>query len=269
MEPNLQHDDLLRNGSVRIAVVGTLAILALFLFVETAQVATNIGRPANPATDTITVTGSGKATAAPDIATIDFTVMKSSPTVAAAQEAVTTQTNDALAYLKQQGIADKDIRTTSYTISPEYAYPQPCLPGSLCPAYVDSSPRITGYQVSHSIEVKVRDLDTVGALLGGLGEQGVQNLYGPNFALDNPTAGADAARADAIANAKQEAQILAAQLGVRLGRIVNFSESPGYYPYPVAYGKGGATADSAATPPSVPSGENEYDSTVSITYEIR
>jgi hypothetical protein len=116
----------------------------------------------------------------------------------------------------------------------------------------------------------MRDLSAVGTLLGGLGKLGVQNVNGPAFALDNPTAGSDAARADAIDNAKTQADLLAKQLGVHLGKIVNFSESSGGYAYPVAYGLGMMSADSKAAPtPSVPTGENTYNASVSITYEIR
>lgn len=254
---------------IRIAVLGVFAILALFLLAQTIQAAQDFGRPANPATDTITVTGNGQATMAPDIATVTFTVQNTATAVADAQSKTTKQANSAIDYVKSQGIAEKDVSTLSYDISPQYSYGQPCAAGELCPNYYPGSPKITGYQVSETIQVKVRDLDSVGTLLGGLGDQGVQNVSGPSFALDDPTAGNDAARADAIAKAKAQAATLASQLGVRLGKIVNFSESTGSYPYPVMYA-GGATADSAkSVAPQVPTGENTYNSTVSITYVIR
>ncbi|HVM58797.1 MAG TPA: SIMPL domain-containing protein [Candidatus Paceibacterota bacterium] len=261
--------NIFADRGIRIAVLGVFAILALFLLAQTIMAAENFGRPANPATDTITVTGDGQATMAPDIATVSFTVQNSAAAVADAQSKTTTQANKAIAYVKSQGIADKDIRTLSYDISPQYSYAQPCAPGELCPNYYPGSPKITGYQVSETIQVKVRNLDSVGTILGGLGDQGVQNVNGPDFALDDPTAGNDAARADAIAKAKAQATTLASQLGVHLGKIVNFSESSGGYPYPVMYGAG-ASADSAkSVAPQVPTGENTYNSSVSITYEIR
>ena len=105
-------------------------------------------------------------------------------------------------------------------------------------------------------------------MLGGLGKLEVQNVNGPAFALDDSTAGYSAARYDAIKKAKEQAKILADQLGVRLGKVVNFSESSGGYPYPMmAYGLGGASEKSAV--PDVPVGENTYNASVSITYEIR
>lgn len=137
----------------------------------------------------------------------------------------------------------------------------------MCPTY-SGSPKITGYQVSETVQVTMHDLTTVGAMLGGLGKLGVQNVSGPAFALDDSTAGYDAARADAIAKAKAQAALLAKQLGVSLGKIVNFSESSGGYPYPMMY-ELGASVSKAASTPDVPTGENTYNASVSITYEIR
>ena len=257
------------DNGVRIALTGALAILALFLLAQTITTAANFGRSGVPATDTVTVQGSGQATKAPDIAHISFTVQNTATTVAVAQAATTKQANAAIAYVKGQGIADKDVKTLSYDISPQYSYPNPCRSGTICPVYSDS-PKITGYQVSESIQVTIHDLTAVGTLLGGIGDLGVQNVNGPNFGLDDSTAGYTAARADAIAKARAQAQLLAKQLGVHLGKVVNFSESTGGGAYPMMYAMGVGASDAKAAPaPSVPTGENTYNVSVSITYEIR
>ena len=261
--------NLFDNSGVRIALVTSLSFLALFLLVETISVAENFGRPGVPATDTVTVQGSGQATLPPDVARVSFTVENTSVAVADAQAATTKQANAALEYVKEQGVLEKDVKTLSYNISPQYSYPNPCVPGALCPDY-NRAPKVTGYQVSETIQVTMRDLSAVGTLLGGLGKLGVQNVNGPAFALDDATAGYDAARADAIAKAKAQATLLAKQLGVSLGKIVNFSESSGGYPYPVyglAMGMGGDSKMESA--PNIPIGENTYNASVSITYEIR
>ena len=261
--------NLFDNSGVRIALVTSLSFLALFLLVETISVAENFGRPGVPATDTVTVQGSGQATFPPDVARVSFTVENTSVAVADAQAATTKQANAALEYVKEQGVLEKDVKTLSYNISPQYSYPNPCVPGALCPDY-NRAPKVTGYQVSETIQVTMRDLSAVGTLLGGLGKLGVQNVNGPAFALDDATAGYDAARADAIAKAKAQATLLAKQLGVSLGKIVNFSESSGGYPYPVyglAMGMGGDSKMESA--PNIPIGENTYNASVSITYEIR
>jgi hypothetical protein len=256
--------NLLYTDGVRISFIGVCTILALFLAAETMSVAGNLGRPAAPATDTITVQGDGRATMPPDVSHVSFTIENSAKTVSDAQGATTNQANDAIAYVKGQGVAEKDIKTLSYAISPEYSY-QTCLVETLCPG----SPKITGYRVSETVQVTMRDLSAVGTLLEGLGSRQVQNVSGPDFALDDPTAGYDAARADAIAKAKVQAVLLAKQLGVRLGKIVNFSESSGNYTQP-AYGLSTVAMDkAAATSPTISTGENTYNASVSVTYEIR
>ena len=256
---------LCKGHGVRIAGVVALAFLSLFLLAQTILATENFGRPTNPATDTITVQGNGQATLPPDVAQISFTVQNTAAAVADAQTATTKQANAALAFVKSQGVADKDVTTTSYNISPQYSYLS-CPPGVFCP----SSSKITGYQVSETIQVTMRDLTAVGALLGGLGKLSVQNISGPSFALDDPSAGYDAARADAITKAKTQASLLAKQLGISLGKIVNFSESSGNTPYPVySMSSNEAVGASVAPTPTVPAGENTYNASVSITYEIR
>lgn len=266
---NNPFDDIFSSGGVRIALTGALSILALFLLAQTITTAQNFGRPSVPASDTVTVTGAGQATLPPDVAQVSFTVENSAPSVADAQAATTKQANAAIDFVKGQGILDKDVKTLSYTIAPQYSYPNPCPVGAMCPAY-SGTPKIIGYQVSESIQVTIRNLSSVGAFLGGLGKLSVQNISGPNFALDDSSAGYDAARADAILKAKAQATLLASQLGVHLGKIVNFSESSGTYPTPMYNTMStGAQDMKAASAPSVPVGENTYNASVSITYEIR
>lgn len=266
MNNDLVHD-VFGSWSIRGSIIGVLAILALFLLAETVSVVQDFGRPGNPATDTVTVSADGQATMPPDVARVSFTVQNTAAAVSDAQAATTKQANAAIDFVKGQRVADKDVKTLSYNITPQYSYPSPCV-GAVCP--VDRSPKVTGYQVSESIQVTVRDLANVGALLSGLGKLEVQNISGPSFALDDSSAGYDAARADAIAKAQVQAQLLAKQLGVSLGKIVNFSESSGGYAYPtMAYGLGGGATDSKAVAPTLPTGENTYNASVSVTYEIR
>lgn len=256
--------EIFDNGVVRVAIIGVLSVLAIFLLAQTINIAANFGRTGVPATDTITVQGDGQATLPPDVARISFTADNTSATVAEAQEATTKQANAALDFVKEQGVEDKDIKTLSYNISPQYSYPNPCPYGAYCPDF--RTPRITGYQVSQMVQVTMRDLTKVGDMLGGLGELEVQNVNGPAFSLDDSTAGYSAARADAINKAKEQAKLLAGQLGVRLGKIVNFSEFSGGYPV-YGFGIGGDLKAESAT--NVPAGENTYNASVSITYEIR
>ncbi|HVW71886.1 MAG TPA: SIMPL domain-containing protein [Candidatus Paceibacterota bacterium] len=262
-------NDVIDHGLVRVAVVGVLAILALFLFVETIGGMLAWGHPDSPAANTITVTGQGQASVAPDIATITYTVTETGATVSEAQDTATTKSNAALSAVTGLGIDEKDIRTESYNVNPQYEE-TPCGGVNACPKYLPpANQRIVGYEVSETIAVKVRDLDKTGDVLQALGGLGVQNIYGPDLGLDNPNAGQDAARADAINNAKQEAATLAKQLGVSLVRIVSFNDNQGGVAYPMMYKAADSMSAQGAGAPSVPTGENQYNDSVTITYEIR
>jgi uncharacterized protein YggE len=246
-----------------IAATGTLAILALFLFAELINAVQAFGYPSSPIQNTITVQGIGKATTTPDIASVYFTVQQSASTVAAAQSATTDKANAAVDAMKALGIADADIQTESYTVSPQYA-PGTCAAGVYCP----SSNTISGYQVSEGVSLKIRDTSTVGDILQKLGDLGVQNVSGPNFGQDDDSATQDSARAAAIKDAQDKAATLAAQLGVHLGKVVSFSENGGY-PVPVMYAAAGSMAKDMAATPNLPAGTSESSVTVSITYAIR
>jgi uncharacterized protein YggE len=262
-------NELIANKAFRIALTAVLAVLALFLLVKTwdGLFGYQPGEPLN----TITVSGTGSATAVPDIAKISFTVTESAASVAAAQKAATDRTDKALEALAALGVEDKDVKTLYYNVNPRYEYntvARPCALDMPCPP-VSGSPTITGYDVSQSVEVTVRDTAKAGDVLQALGTLGVQNISGPNFTVDDADAAKTTARKEAIDKAHAQAKLLAKQLGVRLGRIVSFNEG-GYYPMYEAYGKGGdmmnATVSSA---PALPAGENETNVTVQITYEIR
>lgn len=267
MNESLAETFLKATKPVRWAAAGALSVLALFLLALTIHAWGDIGRSTNPYTNTITVEGSGKAAAVPNVAVISFSVTQSEAAVADAQAAATAKTNAALDAVKKLGIDDKDVKTVSYNVYPKYDQSAPCYSGN-CP---NTSPKIVGYEVSQSIEVKVRDTAKAGDVLQALGTLGVQNISGPNFTVDENDAVKNEARAEAIKNAQAKAKELASELGVSLGKVVSFYENTGPYPVYDSYGaKGGAMGTAAAAPPpSLPTGENETDVSVSITYEIR
>ena len=255
--------ELMSMRTARLAATAVLILLALFLLVLTWDKA--FGRDVADPYASITVEGTGSVAMIPDTARITFTVMESSAAVADAQAAATEKTDAALAALDDMDIDERDVKTLSYNVSPQYAYPQPCY-GGICQP---SSPRITGYQVSQTVEVKVRDTAKAGDVLAALGGLGVQNVSGPEFVVDDESAIKDEARAEAVAEARENAKQLAKELGVRLGDVISYNEmGPEYY----GYGGMRDMAVSAVAPqsaPSLPAGENETEVTVMVTYEIR
>lgn len=253
------------------AITGLIVLLAAFVLIISIKSIREIGYVgSNPdMTSTISVDGTGHAVSVPDVATFSFSVSETAKTVAAAQEAATKKINSALAAVREAGVADKDISTESYNIGPHYEYQQ----NSVCPAnsYCPGKNVLTGYDVSQSIMVKVRDLSKAGTVFASIGSLGVQNVNGLSFSVDKPESVQAEARAKAIADARTKAVVLADKLGVSLGRMVSFSENSGGYPRPVMYAMSGKamSADSAAVAPEIPTGEQKTTSTVSITYEIK
>ncbi|MDE2038248.1 MAG: SIMPL domain-containing protein [Patescibacteria group bacterium] len=253
--------------NVSIATIGLLALFLLAAAVAEFKSIEYVG--ANPnQTDTITVSGTGDALATPDVATFSFSVTETAKTVADAQSAATAKIDKALTAVRAGGVADKDISTQSYTIQPHYEYQSTaCATGIYCPP---GKQVLTGYDVSETIQVKVRDLSSAGSLFSSIGSAGVQQVNGLDFTIDDPTAVQAQARAKAIADAQTKAQELAKELGVSLAGVTSFYENNG--PEPI-YGMGvkamAASTGAVAPSPQVPVGDQKVTDMVSITYQIR
>src|SRR3989338_3319691 len=224
------------------------------------------------ATNTISVSGEGEVFAAPDIANISFTVREEAKKVSDAQDKVTAKVKTALAGVRKQGVADKDIKTQNYSSYPKYEWQEgtvSCL-GLNCPPYRPGKQVIVGYEVSQTVTIKVRDLEKANAIVDGLATAGVTEMQGPNFAIDKEDDLKAEARKLAIDKARTKAEALARDLGVTLVRIVSFSEGGNFPIYArtaalsekADYGMGGAM-------PELPQGEEKITSNVTVTYEIR
>lgn len=217
---------------------------------------------------TISVSGEGEVLAVPDIGQFSFSVNAEGETAAEAQEKSGTAINDILAYLREQGIEDKDIKTQNYNLYPRYRYEQ-----RICPAnsYCPPGERIPdGFEVSQSVSVKVRNTDEAGAVIAGVGERGATNISSLNFIIDDVDALRAEAREMAIADAKEKAAVLAQQLGVDLVRIVSFNEGGGYYE-PYYYEERAMAMDASGNGfggAELPMGEESTMVNVNITYEI-
>lgn len=219
----------------------------------------------------ISVSGTGQSYAAPDVATISFSVDKEASTVANAQQQVNTIISQVKTGLEGKGVADQDIQTTDYNSYPVYenqATPAIVCNGQYCPP-VSQNQVLKGYEVDQTIEVKIRNIDSSGDILTYIGTEGVTNISQLAFSVDDPTSAQADARSKAITDAKTKAQALATELGVHLVRITSFSEDTNT-PYPLYRATAaGANTLSAPAPVEVPAGENQFTSNVTITYEIK
>ncbi|MAZ41079.1 hypothetical protein CL654_03095 [bacterium] len=263
-------DALLNDPTIKKLITGLLVVL-IILFVVMALSGLKAYGTIGQSVDlnrTISVNGTGEVVAVPDIATISISVDEEGLDIPTAQEEAAKEANTIIEFLEDSGIDEDDIKTTNYSINPQYDYVQEICPvGFRCPG---GKQELRGYRISQSIEVKVRKTDEVGAILSGIGELGATNVYGPNFQVEDRDALREEAREVAIKDAREEAERLADALGVRLGDVVNFSDS-GFYPYYDRFGFGGdtATLESTKTVPELPVGESTITSNVNIIYEIR
>ena len=205
----------------------------------------------------ISVAGEGKVIIKPDVATVSIGVVKSAKNVGEAQGAATLVINNILAFLKTNGIAERDIKTTNYTINPQYDYRRDSF-----------QPKIISYEVRQSLQVKIRDLTRSGEVLS-VGTLGANDIGSLSFTVDDIEKIKEEARSLAIKDAMDKAQNLSKNLGVRFGKVIAFYESSGGG-YPVYFGEAKVMTMSAQAPtPQVPIGENEIKAQVTLTYEIK
>lgn len=259
-------ESFLKDKKINIAFFVLLIVVSLLALTKLMTELNNVS--ISQSENTITVSGGGEVTAVSDIATIDVHLTKDGKTAKEAQDSLNEVINKTLNYLKTENILDKDIKSEYGGISPKYSYEKVICYTYPCPS---NEPKIIGYTATQSITVKVREVDNASIVRTGLAELGISNINGPTFSIDDEETLKDQARERAIDNAKKKAEVLADQLGVKLGKVVNFSEnSADYLRYEarnesISY----KTMDASGSAPFLPLGENKIKSNVVIVYEIK
>ncbi|MBI5077385.1 SIMPL domain-containing protein [Candidatus Falkowbacteria bacterium] len=242
-------------AGVVFVVIALIFLSALFAVLIRNQWKTfdYIGKSAEM-TNQISITGEGTVAAAPDIAKIQVGVTSEAKTVAGAQNDNTKKMNEVVKAIKAQSVAEKDLKTENYNIYPKYEWKT-------------GKSEIIGYVVTQSLSVKVRDTKNISGILKAATDKGANQVGDLKFSVDEPERLKVEAREKAIKNAKQKAEMLANQLGVKLGKIVSFYEAEGglsdYPKFSTAEGMGGG-----GEMPTVQAGENEIKIVVTIVYEI-
>lgn len=250
-----------------------LFLLTLILYFGASAVNILHTRPAGELPRQLAVAGEGKTTVRPDVAVFTAGVVTQAGKVNDAQAENTRKSNAIIDFLKKRGVEEKDIKTTEYNIYPQYqsSFPPPCVAPGPCPLTSIRPPETVSYQVRQTIQVKVRDLGKVDDLLAGVVSAGANEVGSITFKVDDPDAARATARKKAIDNAMAKAQILANDLGVRLKKIVAYSDESTNYPPPyIVNGLAEAKGIAAAAPgPQVQPGEQEVTANVTIIYEFR
>lgn len=215
--------------------------------------------PPAPHQPRIVVAGEGESAVRPDMAWLSLSVLREGATAREALDKANEATAGVIAALKQAGIQDRDLQTTRLSIEPKYVYPQN--------NDGNQQPKIVGYQVSNALMVRVNELAKVGDLLDRAVTLGVNQGGGITFDNSNPTDAREAARKEAVADAKARASTLAEAAGAKLGPVLEIVEQPMVEaPIPMQPKVMRMEAADARVP--VQPGENTYRVNVTVTFAI-
>ncbi len=200
----------------------------------------------------IVVTATGSAQAAPDMATVSLGVTREARSASEAMQAVGEATEAVLNDIGAAGIEARDVQTSALNLYPVWDQ------GNARPR------QVRGYSASTMLSVRVRDLDALGPLLGSVVATGSNEMNGISFGLSEPDEVEDIARADAVAEARAQAEVLAQAAGVTLGPVQMITEGGGGGgPAPMMRG---AMMEAAAVP--VAAGELDVRVTVTVVFAI-
>ncbi|TNC70860.1 SIMPL domain-containing protein [Rubellimicrobium roseum] len=228
------------------------AVLPALLLVLPPALSAQEAAPAVPRV--IQVVGEGRATAAPDMARVSLGVSHQAATAGEAMAAMSEGTAAVLARLGTEGVSQVDIQTGQLMLEPSYNYNTP-----------DGQPEMTGFIATQFLDVTIRDIGALGAVLDAVVADGANRINGISFDLTNPRPVTDEARRAAVDDARARAELYAEAAGVTLGDLVAISETGGFGPpMPMYDARGGAAAESVPVAP----GSLSLTASVSVTFAV-
>lgn len=234
-----------------------LVVLISFLLLKFFPIPLNITSTVNNNAEMFTSTGRGEATGTPKTASFSVGVTKTGDSVEATQEETNAAANKVIEALSAQGIDKKDIKTDQYSVNPNIDYS-------------DGTQVTSGYTVSTTLTVNVKDATKANAALDAATKAGANTLGGVSFVLtdDDREKLEDEARVEAIQDAKQKAVKISSQAGIKLGKVIGIYEAGPQMP--IAYERSitNMSADAKEdTPTQLQPGENKVSVEVTLTYE--
>ncbi len=239
-----------------IKAAAALAILAAVAVpsIAAAQQAPQMHAPMMQGT-MLSINAEGSSEARPDMATISLGVTTEGQTAQAALSENARRMNALTQALRRAGVAERDIQTSNVSVHPQQQYRE------------NQPPLITGYQANNTVTAQVRNVDNLGRVIDAAVNAGGNTVHGVNFSHQNPDAQMDAARRDAIAEARRRADLYAQALGMRVERIVAVNEGGAYSPPVPMPVMARAEAMDASTP--ISPGQVETRVNLSVTFELR
>lgn len=241
-----------------VAIGSALVVVAALAAATLIGPGTGISAPDGAPPRLISVSGLGEVKTRPDMATISSGVVSEAATAKEALAKNNAAMAAVIAALKNAGVAEDDIQTSDFSVSPKYPPYQP---------NQTTAPRIVGYTVSNQVTAKVKDLAKLGGILDTLVQSGSNQINGIAFGVDEPKAQLDEARKKAVADARARAELYAEAAGVSLGKVIQIAESTAVMPPVPMYRREAAMAADSSVP--IAAGTQTVSATVSITFEIQ
>ena len=205
------------------------------------------------------VMGEGKIAVVQDIAKITLGIEESGSSLESIQDSVNSKSENLTKQLKKLGIDESDTKTVSYQVYPNYDYKNPAR-------------NITGYRVSTSYEVTLKEFDKINEVLSISSSQGVNSVGNINFEVneESKNEALQKAREEAVEKAKEKAKGLASASGIALGKIINVSENQNSnFPRPMGLMERAVGSEDIQVQPDIQPGETELLVTVTLSYEVR
>lgn len=207
------------------------------------------------------VRGQGSVSVRPDVANVTMGAVVRRESAGEAFDQANALIAELNQFLRAQGVPERDVTTRQFSLSPEFGRPQG-----------DAPAPIVAWRAVNLLSIRLRDFGRIGAIIDGaarvLGNDA--QISGITFTIEDTDAIATQARNQAIANARERAQQIAAAAGVRLVRILSITETSAPPPTPVARPAAPAPAGVAASQVAeVAPGEQNLIVTVEIVYEIQ
>jgi uncharacterized protein YggE len=216
----------------------------------------------------IWVTGKGSITLEPDLAMLNLGVDTTNKTVATARAEAATAMNAMIASLKSNGVADLDIQTQFFNISPQYQWTEVFDNGIRTNKQV-----LTGYKVTNTVSVKIRDMENVGPIMDEVAEAGgdATRINSIRFTVEDTSPLMVQLREEAVADAMTKASQFADLTNVGLGRLMYITESGGGAPQIMAFPEAdfARAASSFAPATSISGGELEITMSVQAVFAIQ
>jgi len=249
------------------AGASALTVLTLLLIVGIYATYT-LSRSVDPAENrSFSVSAEGEINTIPDVAQFSFSVITEGGTdVEKLQSENSEKINGIIALIKEQGVEDKDIQTTNYSVTPRYlSYRCNIRDAKPCPPS-----EIVGYTVRASVAVDARDFEALGAMLAGVAKKGANTISGPNFTIDDPDEARAKAREQAIEKAHKKAKEMAKAGNFRLGKLLSIQEGSEYYSYAMrveSMAFDGVSEKMEA--PMIEPGSQDVTVNITLRYEIK